>query len=92
MVSLSALRQTRHAATPIRMYSTVHTGPNTSSGGLKDGLMRPEYQLSTLVAAIEAPSAPTPRQSATNKAKPMRSTKRLRTGMAGLNEAGWRRH
>ena len=48
------------------------------SGGVKDGLARSAYQVSTLVATTDAPSAPMPRQSATKNASTIRSTRRLR--------------
>lgn len=34
-------RQTSQAATPMRMYSTVQTGPNTQAGGAQDGCASP---------------------------------------------------
>ena len=50
-------RQTRNAAIPMRMQSTVQVGPKTQVGGLKDGLASVGYQVATLptVAAPERP-------------------------------------
>ena len=38
--------QTRYNAIPIMIYRIVHAGPNTQFGGLKEGFVRVEYQVS----------------------------------------------
>src|SRR6187551_2914931 len=35
------LPATSHAASPIRAYRTVHTGPKTQPGGAHDGFLKP---------------------------------------------------
>src|SRR5512136_2318827 len=47
-------RHTSQAATPIRMYSSVHTGPNTQFGGFHVRLLRPWYQVG-MDGAVAAP-------------------------------------
>ena len=53
-------RQTRQAATAIKTYNVVQTGPKTALGGLNAGLFSPAYQVVTLEAVANPPTAPTP--------------------------------
>ena len=48
---------TRHAATAIKTYNTVQTGPNTQAGGFQPGFCSVRYQVPTLVAVKNPPIA-----------------------------------
>src|SRR4051812_27528731 len=58
-------RQTSQAETAFAAYSTVHTGPNTSSGGRHDGRSSDGYQVRT-PAAVPAPPMPAATATAPN--------------------------
>ena len=51
-------RQTRNAATPIRVYNVSQTGPNNQLGGVKNGLLSVTYQVETETLVKTAPIKP----------------------------------
>lgn len=54
---LLMLRRTSHAANAIHVYSTVHTGPKTASGGFQTGLRSVRYQVG-IARAVDNPPRP----------------------------------
>jgi len=56
------LRQTRNAATPISIYSSVHTGANSQLGGEKIGFSSVAYQVGMALRVNIEPMAPAARQ------------------------------
>ena len=55
--SVAGEDQTRKTATPIMMYSVVHTGPNIQLGGEKSGFMIVSYHVG-IAAAVNAEPIP----------------------------------
>src|SRR4051794_26480900 len=51
----------RHAATAIRTYNVVHTGPKIQPGGLNDGFARLRYHPGISGAVHRPPKPPTAR-------------------------------
>src|SRR3954447_21668877 len=48
-------RRTSHAATDMKVYSTVHTGPNTASGGFQRGFRSVRYHVGIARAVLSPP-------------------------------------
>jgi hypothetical protein len=64
-------RQTNHAATDMKMYNTVQTGPNSQLGGFQDGLTSVAYHDGMLGAVATEPRAAAEKQMVKIATSPM---------------------
>ena len=57
--SFVRLRQIKYAETPIKVYSKIHTGPNTQLGGLNAGFIKLTYHVGIAGTVKKEPTTPT---------------------------------